>query len=51
MWTTKIIAVIILQNEKVWLYNRGMGPKDAEWIANIVDPDQTGPAKDSLIWV
>ena len=27
----------------MWLYHIVMGPKDAEGIANSVDPDQTAP--------
>ena len=27
----------------MWLYHRVMSPKDAEGIANSVDPDQTAP--------
>ena len=26
-----------------WLYHRVMRPKDADGMANIVDPDQTAP--------
>ena len=28
----------------MWLYNRVMHPKDADGMANSVDPDQTAPA-------
>ena len=40
-------AVITLKVEQRWLFLRVMHPKDAEGIANRVDPDQTAP----LIWV
>ena len=37
---------------KRWHYHRVMCPKDAEWIANSVDPDQTAPlGAVCLIWV
>ena len=29
-----------------WIYRRVMHPKDAEGIANCVDPDQTAPRSD-----
>ena len=34
----------------MWLYHRVMSPKDADGMANSVDPDQTAP-RSSLIWV
>ena len=38
---TRKIAVIILKLEQYHFYNRVMGPKDANRIANSVDPDQS----------
>ena len=34
----------------IWIFHRVMRPKDADRIANSVDPDQTAP-QSSLIWV
>ena len=44
------IAVIILKLEQYHFYYRVMGRKDADGIANSVDPDQTAP-RSSLSWV
>ena len=40
---TKTIAVIIQKIPTIWIYLRVMRPKDADGMANIVDPDQTAP--------
>ena len=40
---TRKIAVIILKICMMWLYHRVMSPKDADGMANSVDPDQTAP--------
>ena len=32
----------------MWFYQRVMHPKDAHWMANSVDPDQTAPV--AAIW-
>ena len=42
----KKIAVITIKFEQDgsrWLYHRGVHPKDADGMANSVDPDQTAP--------
>ena len=39
IWTSEKIAVIILKLE-LSFYCRVMGPKDADWLANSLDPDQ-----------
>ena len=47
---TRKIAVIIQKLEQYHFYCRVMGRKDADGMANSVDPDQTAP-RSSLIWV
>ena len=40
---TQQIAVVILKIWIWWFNNRRMGPNDADWMANSVDPDKTAP--------
>ena len=40
---TRKIAVIILKFKQLWLYHRIMSQKDANRMANSVDPDQNAP--------
>ena len=41
--TPEKIAVNILKICIMWLFHRVVSPKDADWMANSVDPDQTAP--------
>ena len=41
--TPEKFAVIIIKVGTVWFYDRVMHPKDADGMANSVDPDQTAP--------
>ena len=49
-FTVKFLFIWTLKNRcnypknwTMWLHHRVMRPKDADWIANCVDPDQTAP--------
>ena len=44
-WDNEKITVFCPKNGTVWLYNALMYLKDADKIANCVDPDQTVPVK------
>ena len=41
--TPKTITMICPKMEQVWLNNAAMCPKDADGMANSVEPDQTAP--------
>ena len=46
--TPQTIAIIVLKNRKVWRNIALMHPKDADGMANSVDPDQT--ASSEAVW-
>ena len=46
--TPQTIAIIVLKIEKVWCNIALMHPKDADGMANSVDPDQT--ASSEAVW-
>ena len=43
IWTPEKLLYYCPKIWTMWLYHRGMSPKDADWMANSVDPDQTAP--------
>ena len=48
IWTPQTIAIIVLKNRKVWCNIAWMHPKDADGMANSIDPDQT--ASSEAVW-